>query len=218
MKLTFDFAKEIGPIRPMHAVGQPPQVGISGEYMHYLTDARIPFSRLHDVGGLFGGNMYVDIPNIFRDFDANEYDPAAYDFGFTDVLLRQLAEAHCEPIFRLGVTIENYQHIRTYRINPPKDFAKWAHICEHIIRHYNEGWADGFHYNIRYWEIWNEPEGHPDVKKNEMWHGTAQEYYELYEVTAKYLKKRFGDRIKVGGYASCGLYAVCHTQRNLFVL
>ncbi|MBI4578450.1 MAG: hypothetical protein HY718_02035 [Planctomycetes bacterium] len=38
-----------------------------------------------------------------------------------------------------------------------KDFAKWAKICVNIIRHYNEGWADGFHYNIRYWEIWNEP-------------------------------------------------------------
>ena len=208
MKFTFDFSKETGTIRPMHAVGQPPRRGIEDTYMHYLTDAHIPFSRLHDVGGDYGGNMFVDIPNIFRDFDANEYDPAAYDFGFTDLLLKQLAEAHCAPIFRLGVTIENYQHIRAYRIQPPKDFAKWARICEHIIRHYNEGWADGFHYGIRYWEIWNEPDGHWDDHINEMWHGTAQEYYELYEITAKHLKKRFGNTIKVGGYASCGFYGI----------
>ena len=39
---------------------------------------------------------------------------------------------------------------------PPKDFRKWAQICEHIIRHYNEGWADGHKWDIRYWEIWNE--------------------------------------------------------------
>ena len=41
-----------------------------------------------------------------------------------------------------------------------------------------------------------------------MWHGTAQEYYELYEITAKHLKKRFGNTIKVGGYASCGFYGI----------
>ena len=208
MKLHFDFSKDLGSIRPMHAVGQPPRLGISDEFMHYLTDAHIPYSRLHDVGGLYGGNMFVDIPNIFRDFDANEYDPASYDFGFTDILIRQLMEASCQPIFRLGVTIENFHYVKAYRIYPPKDFAKWARICEHIIRHYNEGWANGFHYGIQYWEIWNEPDNHFDETKNPMWTGTAQEYYELYEITAKHLKKRFGDTIKVGGYASCGFYAV----------
>ena len=40
----------------------------------------------------------------------------------------------------------------------PKDFKKWAVICEHIIRHYTEGWADGFFYDMPYWEIWNEPD------------------------------------------------------------
>ena len=48
--------------------------------------------------------------------------------------------------------------IKPYHTFPPKDPEKWARICEHIIRHYTEGWADGYHYNIRYWEIWNEPE------------------------------------------------------------
>ncbi len=27
---------------------------------------------------------------------------------------------------------------------PPKDFKKWAVICEHIIRHYDENWANGY--------------------------------------------------------------------------
>ncbi len=31
---------------------------------------------------------------------------------------------------------------------PPADFNKWAIICEHIIRHYNEGWADEYLYSI----------------------------------------------------------------------
>ena len=37
-----------------------------------------------------------------------------------------------------------------------------------------------------------------------MWHGTPQQFYELYSVTAKHLKKCFGDSIMVGGYATCG--------------
>ena len=176
--------------------------------MQILKDAHIPYSRLHDVGGPFGGNRYVDIPNIFRDFSADENDPDAYDFAFTDELIKGLIEYGIEPYFRLGVTIENQCQIKAYRIHPPKDYGKWARICEHIIRHYNEGWADGFYFNIRYWEIWNEPENRDDPKRNQMWTGTAEQYYELYSVTAKHLKACFGDRIKVGGYAACGFYGI----------
>lgn len=202
---TVDFTKRTGKIKAMHAVGQPPYPHMDGGYMHYLTDAHIPYARLHDVGGLFGGNMYVDIPNIFRDFSANEYDPASYDFGFTDELLKTMDQNGVKPIYRLGVTIENFFEIRAYRIFPPADFGKWARICEHIIRHYNDGWANGFHFGIQYWEIWNEPEDGPG---SGMWRGTDVEFFRLYEIASKHLKQVFGDTIKVGGYASCGLDGV----------
>lgn len=214
MKITVNFEKELGCIRPLNSVGQPPRYGVSDKYMHYLTDAHIPFSRLHDVGGPFGASLYVDIPNIFRDFSANEYDPASYDFSFTDLLIKQVIDAKCEPIYRLGVTIENYQHIKTYRLFPPSDFSKWARICEHIIRHYNEGWANGFSYGIKYWEIWNEPENSYEIERNEMWHGTREDYFRLYETASKYLKKCFGDSIKLGGYGACGFYAAVDPSKN----
>ncbi len=207
-----DFSKAVGSIKPMHAVGQPPFTGgfckLDFSPMQLLTDAHIPYSRLHDVGGAFGSNRYVDIPNIFRDFDADENDPESYDFAFTDELIKGLIAYGVEPYFRLGVTIENQSHIKAYRIHPPKDYGKWARICEHIVRHYNEGWANGFHFHIKYWEIWNEPENRDDPALNQMWTGTAEQYYELYTVTAKHLKACFGDTIKVGGYAACGFYAI----------
>ena len=71
-KITVNFDKKCGKIKPLHGVGQPPFVGTDFSYFHYLTEANIPFSRLHDVGGAYGGNLYADIPNLFRDFDANE--------------------------------------------------------------------------------------------------------------------------------------------------
>ena len=170
----------------------------------YLKEAGIPFSRLHDVGGMFGRNVFVDIPNIFRDFDADETDPASYDFAFTDLLINALVENGVEPFYRLGVTIENYATIRRYRIDPPKDFAKWARICEHVVRHYTEGWADGFRHTITHWEIWNEPENWDDPEKNQMWHGSFEEYCRLYEVASGHLKACF-PHLAIGGYASCGV-------------
>ena len=203
--IKIDTSKKIGKIKPMHAGGQPPIGGKNmNEFFHYMTEAGIPYSRLHDVNGAFGSNRFVDIPNVFRNFDADENDAANYDFTFTDHLLKSIIDSGVEPYYRLGITIENQAYIKPYHTYPPKDPAKWARICEHIIRHYIEGWADGFNYNITYWEIWNEPE----VQNEMMWCGTFEEYFNLYDVTAKHLKACFGDKIKVGGYASCGFYAI----------
>ena len=191
----------------MHGVGQPPIRGLNFSMFHYLTEAGIPFSRLHDVGGWFGGSRFVDIPNLFPDFDADPDDPGCYDFTFTDRLITALVEAGVEPFFRLGVTIENYASVKAYRIFPPSDPLKWAKICEGVIRHYTEGWADGFRYNIRYWEIWNEPDNGESPSNNQMWLGTKEQYFELYGVASRYLKNRF-PHLKIGGYASCGCFAI----------
>ena len=207
MKISINSQNVTGRIRPLHGVGQPPFSGVNFEMFSYLKAAGIPFSRLHDVGGAYGGFRWVDVPNLFRDFDADPADPASYDFTFTDLLITALVEHGVEPFFRLGVTIENARHIKAYRIFPPADPHKWAVICEHIIRHYTEGWADGFRYNIRYWEIWNEPDNYEDPMENAMWRGTKEQYFELYDAASKHLKKCF-PHLKIGGYASCGFYAI----------
>ena len=213
VKIKVDFSNEVGKIKPMHGVGQPPFVGLEFRMFHYLTEAGIPFSRLHDTGGWFGGSRYVDIPNVFPDFGADPEDPASYDFAFTDMLITALVDAGVEPFYRLGVTIENYAHIKAYRIFPPADPIKWARICEGVIRHYTEGWADGFNYDIRYWEIWNEPDNSDDMMKNQMWRGSQKQYFELYRVASRYLKDRF-PHLKIGGYASCGFYAIAGIETD----
>ena len=207
MNIKIDFNSSGGKIKPMHGVGQPPFSGINFTMFKYLTEAGIPYSRLHDVGGAYGGGRWVDIPNLFRDFTKDPYDPESYDFAFTDLLITALVESGVEPFFRLGVTIENQCLVKAYRIYPPADNQKWAVICEHIIRHYTEGWANGFKYDIKYWEIWNEPDNYEDVYENHMWRGTKEEYYALYDVASKHLKKCF-PHLKIGGYASCGFYAL----------
>ena len=211
--IKVNFEKTTGKIKPMNAVGQPPFIDIDFSMCDYLKDAHIPYSRLHDVGGAYGGGIFVDIPNLFRNFDADASNPDNYDFAFTDILISSLVERGIEPFFRLGVTIENYIHIKAYRVYPPKDFQKWAEICEGVIKHYTQGWANGYNYNIEYWEIWNEPDNFDEIDKNQMWLGTAEEYYELYNVASKYLKNKFPN-IKIGGYASCGFYALTEADNQ----
>lgn len=203
-----DFSQIAGPVKPVNGVGQPPMVGAPIRYpmMHYLKEAGIPYSRLHDVGGPYGRMTFVDIPNLFRDFDADENDPANYDFAYTDILLKALEDNGIEPFFRLGVSIEHFAANRRYRIDPPKDFGKWARIAEHVIRHYTEGWADGFHTKIAYWEIWNEPDNFPDPEENCMWHGSWNSYLQFYGTVACHLKAKF-PHLKIGGYGSCGFYS-----------
>jgi xylan 1,4-beta-xylosidase len=94
-------------------------------------------------------------------------------------------------VYRLGESIEHTK--RKYYVNPPKDLEKWTAACLGIIRHYNEGWANGFRHGIRYWEIWNEPENRPA-----MWTGNDEEYFRLYETAAKAIKARWPE-LKVGG-------------------
>ena len=209
--IRVDPTRAVGPVKPVNGVGQQPMVGALRDWQmfHYLREAGIPYSRLHDVGGWLGGGLYADIPNLFPDFDADETDPANYRFAFTDALLKALVANGVEPYFRLGVTIENWVEwpgpLPPLRILPPKDSAKWARICEHVIRHYTEGWASGFRMKIDHWEIWNEPDGSPDANGC-CWHGSFDEFMRLYGVAATHLKAAF-PHLKIGGYGSCGFYA-----------
>ncbi len=209
IKVHAKFNESRGKIKPMHAVNNMPTVPTDWGYDLFgkLREAHVPYARLHDTGGYFGGAHYVDIPNVFPCFDADENDPASYDFAFTDALLSEMCANGIKPYYRLGVSIENHQYIKPYHIFPPKDYEKWARICEHIILHYNEGWADGFRMGVEYWEIWNEPDNQPEIKDNVMWKGSMEDYFRLYEVTATHLKNKF-PHLKIGGYGSCGFYAI----------
>ena len=198
--VSADFSRKMKDrIKPLHGVNNSPMS--LDKPPKGFREAGIPFCRLHDTGGAYGGSRYVDIPNVFPDFDADPEKPESYDFAFTDAYLTQLHASGTQIFYRLGVTIENNYRIKAYRNHPPKDFKKWAEICAGVVRHYNCGWANGFKFGIKYWEIWNEPENPP------MWSGTREQYFELYRITSNRLKKEFPE-IKIGGYASCGFYAV----------
>ncbi len=202
MNIKVDYKNITGKIKPMNAVNNGPVYRPGKEQntgnLDTYTAANIPFARTHDASFYagYGGEHSVDVHLIFTDFDADPNDPASYDFFYTDKYMQAITLANTRVFYRLGSKIEHGE--KRYGTIPPKDFHKWAVICEHIIRHYNEGWADGFHMNIEYWEIWNEPDGAPN------WTGTHEEFFDLYAITSKHLRACFPD-IKIGGpaYAGC---------------
>ena len=202
-KLAVDFAEIKGKIKPMHSVNNGPIEGPwELETVSLFKEAGIPYARNHDaaVCPAYGGEHVVDISALFPDFDADETKEENYDFVLTDVLIKKCMKADTEVFYRLGHRIEH--EIKKYGAHPPKDFKKWAVICEHIIRHYTEGWADGFDAGIEYWEIWNEYDnGEPG--KNPCWTGTADEFHDFYEIVAKHLKEKFPNK-KIGGPAMVG--------------
>ncbi len=199
-----DFSSIVGKIKPMHAVNNGPNVSRGDQTrgnQELFREARIPYARNHDASfhASYGGEHTVDVHLIFPDFDADVNDPASYDFACTDKYLAECIEFGAEPFYRLGSKIEH--GIKKYGTLPPKDFKKWAQICEHIIAHYTEGWANGFFYNIEYWEIWNEPDLDPDDSTNKRtWGGTEAEFTELYIIASEHLKARFPN-LKIGGPA-----------------
>lgn len=204
-QLTVDFTHTIGKIKPMHAVNNGPlpahawQPGTEEAF----REAGFPYARNHDASFTmaYGGEHTVDVENIFRNFDADEFDPANYEFAATDRYCLSIEAADMKVYYRLGSRIEHEPE--KYHTLPPKDFAKWARICEHIIRHLCYGWADGLHLDIEYWEIWNEPDSCLKGIPNPTWQGTWDQFMEFYGVVAKHLKNVFPEK-KIGGPALCG--------------
>lgn len=189
-ELHVDCAKVTGRIRPLHGGNCGPlQEGGLIDLSAYFRQIAIPHTRLHDCH--WPAPNIVDIHAVFPDFKADPSDPQSYDFRRTDEYVKAVIDTGSKVIYRLGESIE---HTKTkYRVHPPADYDKWAAVCVGIIRHYNEGWADGFRHDIRYWEVWNEPENRPA-----MWTGTDEDYFRLYETAAKAIKTRF-PHVNVGG-------------------
>ncbi len=202
--VNVNFDHTIGRIKPMHAVNNGPLAGSDVEQVRSNFDdykaAGIPYARNHDASfcSSYGGEHTVDVHAVFPDFSKNPYDPRSYDFALTDDYLATIVNAGTKVFYRLGSKIEHWR--KKYGTIVPADFRKWAVVCEHIVRHYTLGWADGFHYDVEYWEIWNEPDGVKTNGDQPNWSGTPEQFYELYITAATHLKKCF-PALKIGGPA-----------------
>ncbi len=204
--LKFNLAKKGGKFKILNATNGGPihKRHVKDQWRSNFDDykaARMHYARNHDSAhmAIYGGPHSHDITCIFPDFDADVNSPESYDFACTDEAILACLETGTKTFFRLGQSIEH--QIKKYGTLPPKDFQKWAEICEHIIRHYTEGWADGYELDMPYWEIWNEADLDPEDSPNKRtWGGTKAQFFDMYAIAAKHLKAQF-PHLKIGGPA-----------------
>jgi hypothetical protein len=192
-EISVDAAKNTGTIKRVNDVDNGPlcQRGIV-DLSRYYKELGIRNVRLHDVAWTY--DNVLDINYIFPDWNADPDRQESYDFRQTDFYIKSLMDLGINIIFRLGYSAEYKTAVR--HNTPPDDFEKWADVAAHIVRHYNEGWANGPRANIKYWEIWNEPDGRGLV----FWTGAPEALYRLYDTTAKKLKT-IDPTLKIGGPA-----------------
>ena len=194
-----DFSLPKGKIRAINGTNLGPKIHAQtmNDFSENFRALRFSFMRTHDAPLDNPGVRLGDTSLIFANFHDDPADPRNYFFAPTDDYLRNTIAQGTDIVYRLGVSIEH--SLRKYAAVAPADYAKFAEICAGVIRHYNQGWADGYHLNIKYWEIWNEPDCVP-----QMWNKSMEDYYEMYAVVAKRLKSEFPD-IRVGGLVTTHL-------------
>ena len=195
IRLVPDSKKTMPPVKALHGVTNYAPLGSTS--MAYPLDVRsrlkelhVPYAYFHDDPYVSKGKDVIDVSRIFPLFHADETNPANYLFAETDDYLRPLVEDGVKIIYRLGESIECGG--TCYRTCPPKDYAKWTRICLNIVRHYTEGWANGHHWDMTDWAVWEEP-NNPNL-----WHGSFEAYLELYKSISVAFKQVF-TRLRIGG-------------------
>ncbi len=162
--------------------------------------------RTHDFYGP------CDWMTIFPNWNANPDSSLSYNFSSTDSVINLIVQNGFKVLFRLGSSWRGNRP--EYTNDPPgtirdnngniihqadtNDFKKFAEICKHIVMHYNDGWANGYHYQITDWEIWNEPS-----LASQFWSGTQLQFQQMFSIVSKTLKA-YNPNLRVGGPAQEG--------------
>ena len=131
-----------------------------------------------------------------------------YDWKIVDQILDTYEQAGAKPFVEIGFMPEALStHPEPYRHHwpkdelyvgwtyPPKDYDKWAGLVhewvKHCISRYGKDAVASWN-----WEVWNEPNiGY--------WHGTPEEYNELYDYAVDAVKRALPEA-RVGGPATTG--------------
>ncbi len=187
--ITVNAAEVTGTIRSLQGINAGPRGKDRQSHMfRQYEDIGVDYVRTHDYYG--PADMHV----LFPDLQADPDDESSYNFTSTDRELEAIKRVGAEVLFRLGESW-GFPHAPVAYI-APEDHQAWAEAAVHVAKHYNDGWADGFHWGIKYWEVWNEP----DISL--FWTGTRDEYFQLYEAVARALKA-YDPTLKVGGPSWC---------------
>ena len=136
--IVVDAGQITGTIRSLQGINAGPRGNDRQAHLfRQYENIGVDYIRTHD------DTVAVDMHTIFPDWHADPDDPHSYDFIAADRQIEAIKRVGARPIFRLG---ESSGSGVTYV--PAEERAAWAQAAVHIAMHYNDGWADGFHWGI----------------------------------------------------------------------
>lgn len=198
--INVDASLDIGVVKDIFGGNKGGEQVEQSDFLHKIGIKDIRIHDYHPEGGDYF--YYTDFWNKNDDGTAidinNDFDPSNtdhYRWTETDQLVKSILDNDFEIYFRIGTSYPNPDYILQAQVPPVDetgmmDFTKFAQLATNTVRHYNAGWNNGFEYDIKYWEIWNEPGGL-------FWNGTPIQFYKMYQAVSDSIKNSFPE-IKVG--------------------
>jgi xylan 1,4-beta-xylosidase len=165
--------------------------GLRASWLEHLTLAQkecgFKYCRFH---GLFHDDMFV-----MRVVDGK----TVYNWQYVDDLFDRMLAIDVRPFVELGFFPKDISPEPTCfwwggHGTPPADFTAWKELIiaftNHCIARYGKAEVEKW-----YFEVWNEP------NLGGFWNGTKEQYFEMYNLTAKAIKA-IDPALKVGGPAT----------------
>jgi len=169
--------------------------GLRADWQQQLAelkkDCGFKYIRMH---GLLTDDMGV--------YGVDEHGTVHYNYQYIDVLYDYILSIGMKPFVELGfmpsALASGDKTIFWWKgnITPPNDYNRWEELIRNLTLHFTERYGEE-EVKTWYFEVWNEPNLYG------FWSSTQQEYFKLYQYSAKAIKSVNND-YKVGGPATAG--------------
>ena len=166
-QIRVDITQVVGPM-PQHQRGFSQGGEVKMREPGYFEDAMERLSELHP--------QFVRIDHIYDYYNVYTIDTDGtprYNWVELDRVIDAICSSGAEPFISVSYTPPALAQNTIYDL--PTDLAAWEELVFQTVYHLNI--ERGL--NIRYWEIWNEP------NLSGFWVGTLEEYLALYQATAR---------------------------------
>lgn len=212
--LKVDLDQSVGEMYPMWAYW-----GYDEPNYTYMADGR---KLIKEIDQLSPGPAYYRAHSMLNTDDGpraalkwgstnayteDEQGNPVYDWSIVDKIVDTYIENGGKPMMEVGFmpkalssNPEPYRHywspgdsygdIFTGWAYPPEDYEKWEELIYQWVRHSVERYGEE-EVASWWWDVWNEP----DIP---YWQGTREEYFKLYDYTAKAVKRALPSA-RVGG-------------------
>jgi xylan 1,4-beta-xylosidase len=169
--------------------------GLRADWQRQLTyvkkECDFKYIRMH--------GLLTDDMGVYReDKNGNPQYNWQYIDEFYDFLLSIKIKPFVELSFMPSALASGNQVIFWWKgnVTPPKDYIKWENLIKNLVQHFTERYGEN-EVATWYFEVWNEP------NLPMFFTGSQDEYFKLYDSTAKAVKD-ISSRYKVGGPATAG--------------